>query len=178
MRACLQYTARHVVMSLYYARLSLYYARFYKDSLFNGFVAWHYRRGFDCAPRRCRIELRAPLAQAIVAAAGHRSLTRLAVTNFEALAGRGARGATMKLCGNAFSVQTQLPSDAADDHESLKLQDLAEVEVTSEADGYPIETVFNFRSRTRLARCFAGHTTDPAGLRSAAVDSSHAPPVQ
>ena len=39
---------------------------------------------------------------------------------------------------------TQLPSDAADGHEWLKLQDIAEVEVTSEADGYPIETVFNF----------------------------------
>ena len=39
---------------------------------------------------------------------------------------------------------TLLPSDAADGHEWLKLQDLAEVEVTSEADGYPIETVFNF----------------------------------
>jgi len=39
---------------------------------------------------------------------------------------------------------TQLPIDAADDHEWLMLQDLAEVEVTSEADGYPIETVFNF----------------------------------
>jgi hypothetical protein len=42
---------------------------------------------------------------------------------------------------------TQLPSDAADDHEWLELQDLAEVEVTSEADGYPIETVFNFGVR-------------------------------
>jgi cation transport ATPase len=31
------------------------------------------------------------LAKAIVAAAGHRNLTRLAVTNFEALAGRGAK---------------------------------------------------------------------------------------
>ena len=39
---------------------------------------------------------------------------------------------------------TQRPSHAADDHEWLKLQDLAQVEVTSEADGYPIETVFNF----------------------------------
>ena len=39
---------------------------------------------------------------------------------------------------------TLLPSDAADGHEWLTLQDLAEVEVTSEADGYPIETVFNF----------------------------------
>ena len=39
---------------------------------------------------------------------------------------------------------TQLPSDAADGHAWLKLQDIAEVEVTSEADGYPIETVFNF----------------------------------
>src|SRR5258708_12426344 len=39
---------------------------------------------------------------------------------------------------------TQLPSDAADGPEWLKLQALAEVEVTSEADGYPIETVFNF----------------------------------
>src|SRR5579871_1529419 len=54
---------------------------------------WHYRRGFDCAPRRCRIELRAPLAQAIVAVAGHRSLTRLAVTTFRRLLveERGAR---------------------------------------------------------------------------------------
>ena len=32
-----------------------------------------------------------PLAKAVVAAAGHRNLTRLAVTNFEALAGRGAK---------------------------------------------------------------------------------------
>jgi cation transport ATPase len=32
-----------------------------------------------------------PFAKAIVAAAGHRNLTRLAVTNFEALAGRGAK---------------------------------------------------------------------------------------
>src|SRR5712692_2195638 len=39
---------------------------------------------------------------------------------------------------------TLLPIDAADGHEWLKLQDLAEVEVTSEADGYPVETVFNF----------------------------------
>ena len=39
---------------------------------------------------------------------------------------------------------TQRPSHAADDHEWLKLQDLAQVEVTSEADGYSIETVFNF----------------------------------
>jgi len=38
--------------------------------------------------------LRAPLAQAIVAVAGHRSLTRLAVTNLEALAGRGASHST------------------------------------------------------------------------------------
>ena len=39
---------------------------------------------------------------------------------------------------------TLLPSDAADGHEWLKLQDLAEGEVTSEADGYPVETAFNF----------------------------------
>jgi hypothetical protein len=39
---------------------------------------------------------------------------------------------------------TLLPSHAADGHEWLKLQDLAEVEVISEADGYRIETVFNF----------------------------------
>jgi hypothetical protein len=39
---------------------------------------------------------------------------------------------------------TLLPIDAADGHDWLKLQDLAQVEVTSEADGYPIETVFNF----------------------------------
>ena len=39
---------------------------------------------------------------------------------------------------------TQLPRDAADGHEWLKLQDIAEVQVTSEAEGYPIETVVNF----------------------------------
>ena len=39
---------------------------------------------------------------------------------------------------------TLLASDAADGHEWLKLQELAEVEVTSEADGYPIEAAFNF----------------------------------
>ena len=39
---------------------------------------------------------------------------------------------------------TLLPSDTADGHEWLTLRDLAEVEVTSEAYGYPIETVFNF----------------------------------
>jgi hypothetical protein len=72
---------------------------------------------------------------------------------------------------------TQLPSDAADGHEWLKLQDIAEVEVTSEADGYPIETVFQFRSRARLARCFAGQTTNPGDLPSAAVDPTHASPV-
>src|ERR1700676_1935269 len=37
-----------------------------------------------------------------------------------------------------------IPSDAGDVREWLKLQDFAAVEVTSEADGYPIETVFNF----------------------------------
>jgi hypothetical protein len=39
---------------------------------------------------------------------------------------------------------TLVPINAADGHEWLKLQDLAEVEVTLEADGYPIETAFNF----------------------------------
>jgi hypothetical protein len=37
-----------------------------------------------------------------------------------------------------------LPSDAPDGGEWLKLQELAEVEVTSEADGYPVESAFNF----------------------------------
>jgi hypothetical protein len=37
-----------------------------------------------------------------------------------------------------------LPSDAADVREWLKVQELAEVEVTSEADGYPVESAFNF----------------------------------
>ena len=37
-----------------------------------------------------------------------------------------------------------LLGDAADGREWFKLQDLAEVEVTSEADGYPVETAFNF----------------------------------
>jgi hypothetical protein len=39
---------------------------------------------------------------------------------------------------------TPLPSVAADGREWLDLQDRAEVEVTSEADGYPVESVFNF----------------------------------
>src|SRR4030081_3574213 len=51
---------------------------------------------------------------------------------------------------------TLLPSDAADGHEWLKLQDLAEVEVTSEADGYPIETVFNFGAGPGWGRACSG----------------------
>ena len=37
-----------------------------------------------------------------------------------------------------------LPSDAADGRGWLDLQELAEVEVTSEADGYPVESAFSF----------------------------------
>jgi hypothetical protein len=37
-----------------------------------------------------------------------------------------------------------LPSDAPDGQQWLNLQELAEVEVTSEADGYPAESAFNF----------------------------------
>src|SRR5215831_19953296 len=37
-----------------------------------------------------------------------------------------------------------LPSDAQDGHQWLNLQELAEVEVTSEANGYPVESAFNF----------------------------------
>src|SRR3989442_13133251 len=37
-----------------------------------------------------------------------------------------------------------LPSEAPDGREWLKLQEIAEVEVTSEADGYPIESAFTF----------------------------------
>lgn len=36
------------------------------------------------------------------------------------------------------------PTDAPDGREWLKLQELAAVEVTSEADGYPVESAFNF----------------------------------
>ena len=36
-----------------------------------------------------------------------------------------------------------LPPDAPDGHEWLNLQELAEVEVTSEAEGYPVESAFN-----------------------------------
>jgi hypothetical protein len=36
------------------------------------------------------------------------------------------------------------PSDSQDGREWLKLQEMAEVEVTSEADGYPIESAFTF----------------------------------
>ena len=37
-----------------------------------------------------------------------------------------------------------LPRDAPDGREWLNLQELAEVEVTSEADGHPVESAFNF----------------------------------
>src|SRR5437879_2758034 len=37
-----------------------------------------------------------------------------------------------------------LPSDSQNSREWLKLQEMAEVEVTSEADGYPIESAFIF----------------------------------
>jgi len=37
-----------------------------------------------------------------------------------------------------------LPSDAAEDCEWLNLQELGEVEVTSEANGYPVESAFSF----------------------------------
>jgi hypothetical protein len=36
------------------------------------------------------------------------------------------------------------PNDAPDGHQWLNLQELAEVEVTSEAEGYPVESAFNF----------------------------------
>jgi hypothetical protein len=39
---------------------------------------------------------------------------------------------------------TPLPSDSPDAREWLNLQELAEVEVTSEADGYPVESALNF----------------------------------
>jgi hypothetical protein len=41
-------------------------------------------------------------------------------------------------------ISPPLPSDAADRREWLELRELAEVEVTSEADGYPVESAFNF----------------------------------
>ena len=41
-------------------------------------------------------------------------------------------------------ISAPLPSNPPDGREWLKLQELAEVEVTSEADGYPVESVFNF----------------------------------
>jgi hypothetical protein len=40
--------------------------------------------------------------------------------------------------------QAPLPSHAPDGRQWLNLQALAEVEVTSEADGYPVESIFNF----------------------------------
>src|SRR6266852_6206093 len=50
----------------------------------------------------------------------------------------------MKSCGKAFSSPVPLPSDAPDGCEWLKLQELAEVEVTSEADSHPVESAFDF----------------------------------
>src|SRR6266571_4877391 len=40
-----------------------------------------------------------------------------------------------------------LPGDLPDNCEWLKLAEMAEVEVTSEADGYPIESAFTFGAR-------------------------------
>jgi hypothetical protein len=39
---------------------------------------------------------------------------------------------------------TPLPSDSPDARQWFNLQELAAVEVTSEADGYPVESAFNF----------------------------------
>jgi hypothetical protein len=39
---------------------------------------------------------------------------------------------------------TPPPNDAPDGHQWLNLQELAEVEVTSEEKGYPVESAFNF----------------------------------
>jgi hypothetical protein len=41
-------------------------------------------------------------------------------------------------------IPAPLSSDSPDGHQWLNLQELAEVEVTSEADGYPAESAFNF----------------------------------
>src|SRR5437879_8408468 len=68
----------------------------------------------------------------------HNTRTRTPFDRFR-LTGRDNEVMRKRVLGS-----TLLPSDEADGHEWLKLQDLAEVEVTSEADGYPIETVFNF----------------------------------
>src|SRR5580700_10942179 len=56
--------------------------------------------------------LRAPLAQAIVAVAGHRSLTRLAVTNLEALAGRGASSCRTSQCSLSRPPSNRMTSAA------------------------------------------------------------------
>jgi hypothetical protein len=44
----------------------------------------------------------------------------------------------------SFLSPAPLPSEAPDGREWLKLQELAEVEVTSEGDGYPVESAFTF----------------------------------
>jgi Cu2+-exporting ATPase len=53
-----------------------------------------------------------PLAKAIVAAAGRRSLTRLAVTNFEALPGRGAKalveGTSVEIGGSRLMTEARV----------------------------------------------------------------------
>lgn len=41
-------------------------------------------------------------------------------------------------------IPAPLSRDSPDGHQWLNLQELAEVEVTSEADGYPVESAFNF----------------------------------
>ncbi len=66
-------------------------------------------------------------------------------------AGRGRRIQTAEATARDNQVMRKrilgsapLPTDAHDGRAWLNLQELAEVEVTSEADGYPIESALNF----------------------------------
>jgi hypothetical protein len=49
-----------------------------------------------------------------------------------------------------------LPSEAADDREWLNLQELSDVEVTSEADGYPVESAYSFGAGPGWRAAFPG----------------------
>jgi hypothetical protein len=68
-----------------------------------------------------------------------------------------------------------LPSNAPDGHQWLNLQEMAEVEVTSEADGYPAESAFNFGVGPGWRAASPGEQR--IRLASTAVDPTHVPSV-
>src|SRR6202171_3251450 len=87
-----------------------------------------------------------PLAKAIVAAAGRRSLLRLAVTNFEALPGRGAKalvdGTSVEIGGPRLMTEAKVPVPP-------------EVETLTTAWAAEGKTILYVRAQGRLLGAFA-----------------------